>query len=110
MAAQATRLPEGREVLLENIFELDEGAVADLAPGGPCPFLGQEAWVSAAGRFDPCCAPDEQRRTLGDFGDLHTQRLMDVWNGDRYRHLVATYRTRPLCLSCNMRRPAGGTP
>lgn len=21
--------------------------------GGPCPFLGQEAWVSAAGRFDP---------------------------------------------------------
>lgn len=109
-AAQATRLPDGREVLLENIFELDEGAVADLAPGGPCPFLGQEAWVSAAGRFDPCCAPDEQRRTLGDFGDLHTEHLMDVWNGDRYRHLVATYLTRPLCLSCNMRRPAGGTP
>src|SRR5690606_12675732 len=56
-------LPNGARVILENIFPLDGSAVDDLAPDGRCPFLGQEAWVSAQGRFDPCCAPDAQRRT-----------------------------------------------
>jgi glycosyltransferase involved in cell wall biosynthesis/MoaA/NifB/PqqE/SkfB family radical SAM enzyme len=101
-------LPNGKYVLLENIFTLDPSATEDLAPGGPCPFLGQEAWVSAVGRFDPCCAPDAQRRTLGEFGDLNAQGFMDIWNGQTYRELVATYRNRSLCLSCNMRKPVGG--
>jgi glycosyltransferase involved in cell wall biosynthesis/MoaA/NifB/PqqE/SkfB family radical SAM enzyme len=105
-AAAAERLlPNGRPVLLENIFPLDEDAVSDLAPGGQCPFLGQEAWVSALGRFDPCCAPDAQRRTLGDFGDLNTDSLMNIWNGGRYQALMASYRNRALCLGCNMRSP-----
>ena len=104
-------LPNGKPVLLENIDLLDEEeAPHDLAPGGPCPFLGREAWVSAEGRFDPCCAPDAQRRTLGEFSTLHEQGLMDIWRGDAYRTLVATYRNRTLCLGCNMRRPAGDTP
>jgi glycosyltransferase involved in cell wall biosynthesis/MoaA/NifB/PqqE/SkfB family radical SAM enzyme len=101
-------LPNGKHILLENIFLLDPTATEDLAPGGPCPFLGQEAWVSAVGRFDPCCAPDAQRRTLGEFGDLKTQGFMEVWDGDKYRELTATYRNRRLCLGCNMRKPAGG--
>lgn len=101
-------LPNGRHILLENIFLLDETATADLAPGGPCPFLGQEAWVSAVGRFDPCCAPDAARRSLGEFGDLNRDGFMDVWDGQAYRALSATYRNRPLCLGCNMRKPAGG--
>ena len=100
-------LPNGQTVLLENIDLLDEdGATHDLAPGGPCPFLGREAWVSAEGRFDPCCAPDAQRRTLGEFGNLHDRSLMDIWHGDAYRTLAASYRNRTLCLGCNMRRPA----
>jgi MoaA/NifB/PqqE/SkfB family radical SAM enzyme len=101
-------LPNGKHILLENIFLLDPTATEDLAPGGPCPFLGQEAWVSAVGRFDPYCAPDAQRRTLGEFGDLNTQGFMEVWDGDKYRELTATYRNRRLCLGCNMRKPAGG--
>ena len=105
-AAAECRLPDGRPVLLENIDLLDEEeAPHDLAPGGPCPFLGREAWVSAEGRFDPCCAPDAERRTLGEFGNLHERGLMDIWRGDAYRTLVATYRTRALCLGCNMRKP-----
>ena len=107
-AAAERMLPNGRAVVLENIFPLDEQVAADdLAPGGPCPFLGREAWVSAEGRFDPCCAPDAQRRTLGEFGSLHEQGLMDVWHGDAYRTLVATYRNRALCLGCNMRKRTG---
>jgi glycosyltransferase involved in cell wall biosynthesis/MoaA/NifB/PqqE/SkfB family radical SAM enzyme len=108
VAAAERTLPNGQNILLENIFLLDETATEDLAPGGPCPFLGQEAWVSAVGRFDPCCAPDAQRRTLGEFGDLNQQSLMEIWNGDAYRQLVSTYRNRSLCLGCNMRKPAGG--
>lgn len=101
-------LANGKQILLENIFLLDETATEDLAPGGPCPFLGQEAWVSATGRFDPCCAPDAQRRSLGDFGNLLERPFMDVWRGAEYRQLVRTYRTRVLCLSCNMRKPVEG--
>lgn len=104
-AAAAHPLPNGQQILLENIFLLDEDASTDIAPGGPCPFLGQEAWMSAAGRFDPCCAPDAQRRSLGDFGNLHEQDLMEIWNGAAYRELVSTYRNRELCLGCNMRKP-----
>jgi MoaA/NifB/PqqE/SkfB family radical SAM enzyme len=104
-AASDRTLPNGRHVLLENFFLLDEDPIGELAPGGPCPFLGQEAWVSAEGRFDPCCAPDAQRRMLGEFGSLHDQGLMDIWHGDAYRRLAATYRNRSLCLGCNMRKP-----
>ena len=107
-AAEQYLLPNGGKILLDNIFELDRSAEGDLAPGGPCPFLGAEAWVSAEGRFDPCCAPDKLRRTLGEFGDLHRQSFMDIWNGAAYRLLVGSYRTRALCLGCNMRRPVEG--
>jgi glycosyltransferase involved in cell wall biosynthesis/MoaA/NifB/PqqE/SkfB family radical SAM enzyme len=103
-------LANGKHLLLENIFLLDETAQADLAPGGGCPFLGQEAWVSAEGRFDPCCAPDAQRRTLGEFGNLADQSLIQIWDGEPYQRLVKTYRNRALCVGCNMRRPVGGQP
>lgn len=98
-------LPNGQHILLENMFPLDPTATADLAPGGACPFLGQEAWVSAEGRFDPCCAPDAQRRTLGEFGNLHDMSLKDIWKGPAYQGLMKTYSSRSLCLSCNMRKP-----
>lgn len=107
-AASEATLPNGRHILLENIYLLDETATEDLAPEGACPFLGQEAWVSAQGRFNPCCAPDKQRKTLGDFGNLNEKPFMDIWNGEAYRELTTTYRNRSLCRGCNMRKPAGG--
>jgi Iron-sulfur cluster-binding domain len=92
------RKPDGTQVLLENIFDLDEGAVDDIAPDGHCPFLGQEAWVSAEGRFDPCCAPDEQRRTLGELGTLTETSIHDVWSSEGYRELLGSSRNRALCM------------
>ena len=106
-AARQHPLPNGGSVLLENIFPLDENAQSDMAPDGACPFLGQEAWVNAEGRFDPCCAPDADRLTLGRFGDLNSQSLKDIWHGEAYRGLVAGYATRALCQTCNMRKPKG---
>jgi glycosyltransferase involved in cell wall biosynthesis/MoaA/NifB/PqqE/SkfB family radical SAM enzyme len=107
-AVSEQMLPNGKPLLLENIFLLDEGAVTDLAPEGDCPFLGQEAWVSAEGRFDPCCAPDAQRRSLGEFGSLHHQGIVEIWKGAAYRDLKASYRNRSLCMGCNMRKPVEG--
>jgi nucleoside-diphosphate-sugar epimerase/glycosyltransferase involved in cell wall biosynthesis/MoaA/NifB/PqqE/SkfB family radical SAM enzyme len=104
-AVEQHRLPDGRRVLLENIFLLDDDATKDLAPGGPCPFLGQEAWVSAEGRFNPCCAPDASRRTLGEFGDLEQVSIRTVWESERYRRFAESYASHSLCLSCNMRKP-----
>ncbi len=104
-AAQAFLLPNGKAVKLENIYALDPEADKDLAPGGACPFLGQEAWINTEGRFDPCCAPDAQRRGLGDFGNLRELGLAEIWWGEAYRALVADYRQRPLCIGCNMRKP-----
>ncbi|HEX8673456.1 MAG TPA: glycosyltransferase, partial [Longimicrobium sp.] len=109
-AAEAHALPDGRHVLLENFHLLNSDAVADMAPGARCPFLGKEAWVSAQGRFNPCCAPDVQRRTLGEFGDLTRVGIQEVWSGDAYRRLQETYEEHPLCRGCNMRQPVEVAP
>ena len=111
-AAARYRRPDRGRVLLENIFPLDEQDPDDIAPSGECPFLGQEAWVAADGRFNPCCAPDALRRTLGDFGNLNDRGLREIWESAEYRQLRDSYRGRPamflsrrLCQGCNMRRP-----
>jgi glycosyltransferase involved in cell wall biosynthesis/MoaA/NifB/PqqE/SkfB family radical SAM enzyme len=108
LVATSQLLQNGTPIVLENFILLGEAASTDLAPGGPCPFLGNEAWVSSTGRFDPCCAPDAQRRTLGTFGNLHDQGLMEIWNSEAYQGLVCDYNTRALCLDCTMRKPVGG--
>ena len=104
--AQQNRLPNGSRVALENIFRLDPGSEADIAADGECPFLGQEAWVASDGRFNPCCAPDALRRTLGYFGNVNDLSLYDIWKSGEYRDLQADYMRNPLCQGCNMRRPA----
>ena len=104
-AAEQHRLPDGGRVLLENIFRLDADDAGEIAAGAECPFLGQEAWVAADGRFNPCCAPDALRRTLGDFGNVNEVSLYDIWDGAAYRNLQANYMQNSLCRGCNMRRP-----
>ena len=103
--ADRHRLPGGAKVALENIFELDPNGVEDIAPNGECPFLGREAWVASDGRFNPCCAPDALRRTLGDFGNVQDESLYTIWQSAEYERLQAEYTRIPLCRGCNMRRP-----
>lgn len=107
-AAAENRLPNGKLVLLENIHRLDPAEPQDIVRGGSCPFLGREAWVSAEGRFNPCCAPDALRRTLGDFGNLQEQTLSQIWSGSQYGSLRENYMENRLCQTCNMRKPANG--
>ncbi|MFY7698270.1 MAG: radical SAM/SPASM domain-containing protein [Legionella sp.] len=103
--AKRSLLPNGKAIKLENIYPLDEQAMHDLAPGGECPFLGNEAWVASDGRFNPCCAPDKERRKLGEFGQLNHHSLSTIWNSDAYQGLCQNYTSNQVCKGCNMRRP-----
>ncbi|MEI6805301.1 MAG: radical SAM protein [Myxococcaceae bacterium] len=98
------------QIILEHVEELDPGAVSDLVPGGVCPFLGNEAWVNAEGEFSPCCAPDELRKTLGEFGNLNEMTMEDIWTGQPYQHLRQTYQSHALCIGCNMKKPLTEVP
>jgi MoaA/NifB/PqqE/SkfB family radical SAM enzyme len=100
-----TPLSNGELLLLEHIEELSTEAVTDLIPGGTCPFLGQEAWINTQGRFNPCCAPDELRKSLGDFGNLYENTMEDIWTSEAYQNLRNTYQSHSLCIGCNMKKP-----
>lgn len=102
--AEIHRLPNGEKVLLENIYPLEETAETELVPDGVCPFLGKEAWVSAEGRFGPCCAPDEDRKRLGDFGNLQDLSIEEIWESDVYKNLQKNYLKHAVCKRCNMRK------
>jgi glycosyltransferase involved in cell wall biosynthesis/MoaA/NifB/PqqE/SkfB family radical SAM enzyme len=103
--ADTQLLPNGKRILLENIYPLEETATVNLVPDGICPFLGKEAWVDTTGRFNPCCAPDQERLSLGEFGNLYETSIEDIWQGPAYQNLRKTYLNHPLCISCNMRKP-----
>lgn len=104
-AADRHLLPDGRRILLENFALLDEvSAPKEIAQGAPCPFLGKEAWISAEGRFNPCCAPDDLRKTLGEFGNAGRTPLLTIWNGSDYQKLRASYMDHAVCRGCNMRK------
>lgn len=68
-------------------------------------FLGEEAWIATDGRFNPCCAPDKERRKLGDFGRLDTQTMEDIWQSEQYKKLKLSYMQHEVCQHCNMRKP-----
>ncbi len=96
----------GDKVLLENIYPLDETASQELVPDGVCPFLGQEAWVSSEGRYNPCCAPNEERLKLGEFGNLYHTSIEKIWDGSSYKQLQKNYLEHAVCKGCNMRKHA----
>jgi MoaA/NifB/PqqE/SkfB family radical SAM enzyme len=104
-AAAASPAGSGAGVRLQGAEEMDE-AGADPAPG-PCPFLGEEAWVLADGHFAPCPAPAAKEGRLGHFGSLREHALLDIWEGAGYRALRSGYRSHPECVPCSLRRPGG---
>jgi radical SAM protein with 4Fe4S-binding SPASM domain len=95
---------QGREVLLENVVELEPDP-RHPAPLGTCPFLGREAWVTVDGRFAPCPAPRGER--LADLGSLRDRTLGEIWESEGYGELCRDYRSNPVCRECSMRRPGG---
>ncbi|MGA8164651.1 MAG: radical SAM protein [Waddliaceae bacterium] len=103
-AAEQCLLPNGKRVVLENIYSLDDSSVEELIPDGVCPFLNQEAWVSSEGRFNPCCAPNEERLKLGEFGNLNNTSIGKIWTSPAYLDLKENYLAHAVCKRCNMRK------
>ena len=107
-AASCTR-PGGTHVRLENFTPLTFSNAQSVPPGSECPFLGWEAWINNSGRFDPCCAPDDLRQSLGAFGTVQERGFLNIWQGEKYRALVSGYRDQSLCQTCLMRRQPSTT-
>ncbi len=106
LAQENYRKPNGEKVLLENILPLQEHEDKEVPEAYDCPFLTRELWVSATGKISPCCAPDALRKSLGDFGNIETTSIQEVLQSTAYRELVREYKSKPLCKSCNMRKPS----
>jgi len=104
-AQEHFRKPNGEKVILENIIPLHENENVEVPVEYDCPFLEKELWISATGNISPCCAPNNLRKSLGNFGNIETTTIEDVLKGSVYTELVRNYKTKPLCKTCNMRKP-----
>ncbi len=103
--AEKYRKPNGEKIILENIIPINEKGKTIVPEEYECPFLNKELWISATGNISPCCAPDELRKSLGDFGNIDTSDLKSALESQPYQNLVNNYKNYPLCKTCNMRKP-----
>lgn len=97
--------PNGETILLENIIPLTPIENKAVPEAYICPFLNKELWISATGKYSPCCAPDKLRQALGDFGNFQEKTIQNVIESPMYQNLVSNYKTQDLCKNCNMRKP-----
>ncbi|MFD2914775.1 glycosyltransferase [Psychroserpens luteus] len=104
-AAEEFRKPNGEKVLLENIISIEDNEISEVPRDYECPFLEQELWISATGQISPCCAPDNLRQSLGDFGNIKTSTIQEVLKSEHYLDLVSNYKTKDVCKTCVMRKP-----
>ncbi|MCU0445139.1 MAG: glycosyltransferase [Arcicella sp.] len=104
-AQEEFRKPNGEKLILENVILLHDNETKELPEEYECPFLTKELWISATGNISPCCAPDNLRKSLGDFGNILTTSIEDVLRSSVYTDLVKNYKKNSLCKTCNMRKP-----
>ena len=104
-AQEKYRKPNGEKVILENIIPIEENSNEEVPEEYECPFLTKELWISATGKISPCCAPDNLRQELGDFGTIDEYSIEEVLKSKTYTELVKNYKSKPLCKTCNMRKP-----
>ena len=96
--------PNGDKILLEQIERLPLNENKTVKEETNCPFLEKEVWISAKGKLSPCCAPDKERDTLGDFGTYPETSIKQMTESETYTNLVRTYKQHPMCKTCVMRK------
>lgn len=105
IAADVYKKANGEKVLLENIIPINKNEIKEVPEEYECPFLEQELWISATGKISPCCAPDNLRQSLGDFGNIKTTSIENILKSEHYKDLVNNYKTKNVCKTCVMRKP-----
>lgn len=110
VAKELKNLSSNLNVRLENMDEISlDGEHQRFADDMVCPFLGREAWISADGKFNVCCCPDELRKQFGRFGNVKKDKsLYSLWSSSQYKELVANWGEHENCQKCNMRRKIEG--
>ncbi|MEA3450336.1 MAG: radical SAM/SPASM domain-containing protein [Bacteroidota bacterium] len=103
-AIEIYKKPNGTKILLEQIEYLNRNEPKEVPNEYECPFLEKELWISATGKISPCCAPDKQRNSLGDFGNYSDSSISKVLNSEIYLDLVKNYKSKELCRTCVMRK------
>lgn len=71
---------------------------------GDCPFLTNELWINYKGDISVCCAPDYERKKLGNFGNIKINTLYEVLTSEKYIDLCTNYKQNNICKQCIMRR------
>ncbi|MGC3997624.1 MAG: radical SAM protein [Anaeromyxobacter sp.] len=105
-ALQAAAAAGPRPVRLQHVEPLRPDPTAP-APLGPCPFLGQEAWIHWDGRLAPCPHPAAAGGALGELGSVAERPLGELWAAPAYRSLLERWPDLEPCRSCPFRRPGG---
>jgi MoaA/NifB/PqqE/SkfB family radical SAM enzyme len=104
--AKKNKLKSGESIKLDNIYYINRSAKFKLKFDKTiCPFLGREAWIAWDGTFNVCCAPDNLRKTLGNFGNIKKNGFLKLWNSQKYNDLIRNWGNFEICKSCNMKRP-----
>ena len=88
------------KINLENFNLLESNETAK----GKCPFLGKELWVNYKGDIAVCCAPDRERKKLGNFGNINKVSLSQVLYSKQYIYLLENYTKNEVCKKCLMRK------
>jgi pyruvate-formate lyase-activating enzyme len=94
--------PYRTQINLENFELLSEKS--EINPSYDCPFLGKELWIDCYGNYNVCCAPSEQRETLGNFGNIHTTAINQFFATEQYQWLLKNYKNQLLCKTCLLRK------
>jgi len=103
-ALERHKKPNGTKIILEQINYLSLSENKTVKEDTNCPFLEKEVWVSAKGKLSPCCAPDKERDSLGDFGTYPETSIKQMIESETYLNLVKNYKQHPLCKTCVMRK------
>ena len=100
------KLKNGKPIEMDNIYHIEQSRDRKiLADNFICPFLGKEAWIAWDGTFNVCCAPDNLRKTLGNYGNAKQDNFINLWNSKRYNDLIENWGDYEVCKVCNMRKP-----
>lgn len=76
----------------------------DFVNTGCCPFLGEELWIDHNGDFNICCAPSHERVKLGQWGNIESRSIEEVFDSVEYSRLIQHYQAEEVCKKCLLRR------